>query len=526
MLLQRVAFTSKQNHQPNLQKLGVLFNNSCLSDLIIHIYDEETGEKKLSLASHRLVLYAASEYFRIIFETQKKNSPFAVLDGNLSITLNFSHGLEKEVVELMFRLFYVPVFDSNQMDSDQIKTINHHILYLYQLSLRFTFDALTVYCEELLFANMTLGYFGLLTEFCLVKNEETGRFSIINERISIYSRLMQWYQCCIDHTDYSNLLTTTVMTTSNNNHSDTPTRYNRQYLSCNKEEILRDMMNLVDNIQQCQIPVKNHTISANRESMKIDYYRRICHDCLSNSNKKAKTYQNNYYINFGTLKKYYSNGYEQYSFRLKKRNQQKYLFTENIVEMCIARTFFKKENTPRRRRRSCDDLSMLVEGQPLPEPKDEDYHDGEIANSDSDDVYQNPAIEEEDEEEDEDLDTQETNSGGERSEELVKSRDFIERMHEKEGEPILYSCKTNIFLLSKKVRKDHTLTEYSARDFQIPAEISSFELHQEKHCYEGKCDSCREKKLIYIIQMEIELSKHLSEASDIPICSDTMEMCK
>ncbi len=524
MLLQRVSFTSKQN-SINLQKLGVLFNNSCLSDLVIHIFDEETGEKKLSLASHRLVLYAASEYFRIIFENQKRDSPFAPLNGNLNITLNFSHGLEKEVVELMFRLFYVPVFDTTQLDTEQIKTINLHILYLYQLSLRFTFDALTVYCEELLFANMTLGYFGLLTEFCLTKNEKIGRFSIISERISIYSRLMQWYQCCIDHTDYSNLLTTTVMTgttntpVSNNNNNDTPMRYNRQYLSCNKEEILRDMMNLVDNIHQCQIPTKNHTIGINRESMKIDYYRRICHDCLANNTKRAKTYQNYYYINFGTLKKYYSNGSEQYSFRLKKKNQQKHFSTDNIVEMSFIRTFFKKEANPRRRRRSRDDISMLVEGQK------EDSHDGEGANSDSDDVYQN-LIEEEDEEEEEE-EFEETGSGsGERSEELVKSRDFIERMTEKEGEPILYSCKTNIFLLSKKVRKDHTLTEYSERDLQIPSEISNFEIHQEKHCYEGKCDSCREKKLIYIIQLEIELSKSPDKLNEQPICSDTMEMCK
>lgn len=551
MLLHHHAEVIKQKPAEALRNLASVFNSGICSDIVLSMYDETSKTHVIDIQSHILLLYLNSGYFRTHFDNTLFSNKMKPCEekNRLCLLLPFDENIDKNLICLFFSLFYVTLFDAQHLNQEQRDKITHNILYLYQLAWRFDFYALSGYCEEQLFATMTIEYFGLLTEFCLSRDNETGRFSIKQHLVSLYSRLMQWYQCCIDHTEYSNLLTSTIIqpattattttTTQQQQMADPAPKYGRKYLSCNKEEIMRDIMTLVDGIQQCQIPVKNHTLSANHMNTQIRYYRRICSDCLVNRSNSASSYQGYYYINFGSLTRYYSNGYESYAFRLKRKNSSTQLkpLVDNVLEMCLHRVYYptiiKTAPPPAPRpannntNSNNSDLDMLVE---------EKLHDTSSEEQDymiPEERYQyhgnqDEDSEEEDDEEEDEEDDEEEEEEIERPEELTKSRDQIERMDEANLlNQATYTCETVILLLSKKVCRDRIVTKYSDKNIKLATELSNFEIHSDKHCYQGKCDSCLAKRPVYIIQMEINLQR-CDSMPPPPVsqsCSD-IEMCK
>jgi hypothetical protein len=505
MRRQRESIIHKQKKSENFGNLLNLHCTNECSDLFLDVYNQKSdcfshcGDFQFSIETHRFMLISASNYFRKRLGPSHLNQELGSRENKqtLSLYLNFSLGLEESVVRLFFSLFYVNRFDADHLniripnqEATLLELIKSNILVLYQLAIFFYFDALTAYCEAELFGSMTLEYFTALTTFCLIKNEYTGRYAIIDERVKIYARLIEWYVCCIEHTPYTELLNTTSR----------GQKCNRRYFSCNKEELLNELLTSVDNIQACRIPTKSHTNFDNFTRTHIEYYRKICNACL-NDNKTSYAYQGFYYINFGTLKKYYRNGHEQHFFRLKKRRT---LFgpDQNVLEMSMKRIYYQEAIHVRKkqRRASLPGLEMLVDSNADAEGANievEEEDDPSYANTGNSTTEE----EEEEEEENEEEEIQEE----EEHDILISSKLNLEEMAK--DLTCLYECKSQISLLSRKVKKDLTSCEYMMKDFSMPSEISDFEVHEPKHCYEAKCDTCCQKAPVYIIQLALQLSR-------------------
>lgn len=478
----------KKNKRDNLVNLVDIHKDSMYTDFVLLVCDEADPHRNVlfQIDTHRLILYACSDYFArcFTFGHQQKNNNTVMT--SMYLALNFIDGLTEEMVRLFFGLFYVRRFDTKHL-GDLAETIESNIFFLYQLALRFHFSPLAEYCEALLFESWTLEYFGHLTRFCLIKNSVTGRYSIIDERLKLYARFLQWYQCCVEHIPYSPLMPSS---------EDAAVVPSSRYFSCQKEEILREHRENVDNFAVCHLPNKSHR-NLTRSAMKLEYYRRICTSCLFNS-KTRHSYEGFYLINFGAIRKNYTNGYEQYFFRLKRRIKPAAITTvtplgENILELSLLRTYYNhtqeeeeeevtKTNKHANRRLSATRIRLLIEGASNNDNSLEEEEEGMMV--------------EEEKEEDEDPGT------------IIDNKAHLEQM------PLLpsmsttkYLCKTLVTLISKKVETDTISREYKTRDFALPTEINAFELHHEKWCYTGQCDTCRHTKPIYIMQMDISLEQ-------------------
>lgn len=468
------------NKRDNFANIMDLHKDSVYTDFVLLICDEADPFQsvKFQIDTHRLILYACSTYFARCFNFGQKTSN-KMLATSMCLALNFVDGLTEEMVRLFFRLFYVRRFDSKHLNQEEVSQIESNVFFLYQLALRFHFDPLVEYCESLLFESWDIEYFAHLSRFCLIKNSVSGRYAIIDERLKLYARFLQWYQCCVEHIPYSPLLAESTKSNS------------RRYFSCQKEEILREHRDNVDNIDACHIPTKSHRNLPNG-MMRLEYYRKICSSCLLN-HKTRHSYEGFYLINFGAIKKYYLNGHEEYFFRLKRRlKPTASQLGENILELSLLRTYYKEQdivtdeddqdaskNTKHaNRRHSASRIKQLVQ----------DQHS-------TDESYGEPiSVEEEEEEE-----------VAAMEEDVLDNRARLEQM------PMLttskYRCKTLVTLLSKKVETDRMEREYASRDFLLPTEINNFEIHQEKWCYTGQCDTCQKTRPIYIIQMDILLER-------------------
>lgn len=476
----------QQDKRENFVNLMDLHKDSLYTDFVLLICDEADPlrQPKFEIATHRFILYACSTYFARCFTFGQQQASSIVL-SSMCLALNFVDGLTEEMVRLFFRLFYVTRFDAQHLLAEEglMDAIEANIFFLYQLALRFHFNPLIEYCESLLFESWGLEYFGHLSRFCLIKNGVTGRYAIIDERLKLYARFLQWYQCCVEQLPtYAPLLSDDASS--------------RHYFSCQKEEIMRELIANVDNIEACHIPTKSHR-NVSATAMQLTYYRKICTACLFNSNTKH-SYEGFYLINFGALKKYYLNGYEQYFFRLKRRLRNNDPLTDNMLELSLLRTYEEPRDmtssnndethhTPKHanRRHSATRIRLIIQ-------------------ENEKDVY-DESISVEEEEEVEEIEIEEM---------IAANNTILDDKAQLEQMPLLasmtdtkYRCQSHITLLSKKVDTDQTPSTYASRDFALPTEISHFELHHEKWCYTGQCDSCAKQAPIYIIQMDIRLER-------------------
>lgn len=285
------------------------FNKSDDSDTILHICDIGQSIERLEIHSHLLVLKSASRYIQsyLTFNLNQHNlNHFSNGQGGLIPTklllrleLDFSNGLSNEVVSLFFSLFYVKHFNEEQLK----EAIHYHILELYELACYFLFDALVVYIEQYLIATMSLTYFTPLTRFCLTMEESSGNYQIIESKAYLFTRLLQWYQCCIDPS--------TSFLSYNEGKCDS------DYYADHKTTILRNLSQRIKNIDKCQLPIKSIT-KPNSLITRLQHYHRICPSCLESTSKKNRIGAFSY-IELGHLTQTSINGSETYFFRLKKR---------------------------------------------------------------------------------------------------------------------------------------------------------------------------------------------------------------
>ena len=281
-----------------------LFNKSACSDVVLHISDIGSSAKRVVIHANSPILYAASRYFQscltsLLNECNKKyitTEPGESILPNkliLRVELDFSQGLTEEVVELFFSLFYLNRFDE---ESELADSFHYHILELYELASFFLYDALTAYIEGYLVATMSLAYFTPLWRFCLSFDETNQRYELIESKIRLFERLLQWYECCIDPRPHTSTIEGKVC-------------HNSEYYAHHKETILADVARRVNKIERCYLPRKQVVDQA------LFYYHRICGSCLDTNNRKHQRIGNFCYTDLGKLK----SESETFFFRLKKK---------------------------------------------------------------------------------------------------------------------------------------------------------------------------------------------------------------
>jgi len=427
----------------NLLNLPESFTHSLYTDIMLYIVDEETHAKRLEIASHRLILYSASRHFRKLLTFEGGGGGGGARHESIVLYLNFSSGLCESVVRLFFRLFYVGDFDSRHLTTPELDLIKENVLHLYQLAHYFGFDSLALYCEAYLFDTMCVEYFNLLSNYCLQKNQETGKFYIVGERLTVYARLLQWYQCCIEHVGYAPLQVC--------GSSEGETHITRKYFSCNKEEIMRELAESVENISACAVPQRALRLLGGQGSQ-VDYYRRICHTCLHGGARMRRNYSGLYCINLGCLEKRYREGHARYAFRLRRTTQSASCVLEASLEHRSAPSEETSHRDKRARLESEEEEEMLVEG-----------------------------------------------GGGQ--EEPVSAP----------GGRTLYCCRTDVTLLSRRYELTLVSQSHRKKSFAHYTELARFEMHDKKYCYTGKCDTCAERKPVYIILLQTLLEKEEGE---------------
>jgi hypothetical protein len=453
----------------NFAQLHELYKQAQCSDVTLQIYDEaqcampvEQQQCWLSVQTHKLILCANSAYFRQLLARQPAASVL-----RLYVSLG---GIEHDMLRHFFGLFYLNVLDERHLTAEELLFLDENVLYMYKLAHFFSFDALASYCERRIFESMNVEHFKEVLNFCLIGGGDTQQLQqqqqphrVIPERLSIYTHMLQWYKCCIEHTPYMSLTPRRNSGSDSSNESDDfssgsssssssscngnspppPQQLSVTYYSCNKEEILDEMVQAVPDLERhCLLPQKTVQYMTDFHT-RLYYYRRCCHYCLNGTRTPQQmapqctvfSTKPSHYVNMGVIKKRYGNGHESYHFSLKRVDQDWF-------------------------------LEMHRTQQPL--------HPKKRAR------MQPPVVEE-----------MHFESGG----------------GSNNSDDCRYQCITSVELLSAKATERQEAQTPHTTGLSVPQQLCGLRLHKPKHCYVGKCDNCRNKQPLYIVVCRVDVHR-------------------
>jgi len=484
-------------------------------DTRIIIKDLHNPFHQFTIESHYIVLWSASLHFRKNLQFSSRNaSKDQTTTNEVIITLDLSEnsGITEQTVHIFFSLFYVPVFSLASLGSERYDFIEENILYLYQLSEHFMFQSLKLHCERQLFASFSLDHFKLLTEFSLISSTiEKHRMSIIDERINLYSRYLQWYQCCVEDAKYTPLPKEGGTTSSsrrnsgnrsnntsicNNNNSrvgsnsggggeeemevEGPGFIYTEYFSCKKADILREWQCAIENIDSCHIPSRSISKSRNGNLSTINYYRKLCIHCI----KADASPTREYYIDLGSMTKISGDDSDVYSFRLKKLESE----TEYSLEIGLDHK--NSETSTQQAKR----MKLLADYYRKKNDDNEQNNEMIIDHHNNNNIHDNPNGGDLG---DDKMQTSSSSSGEEQEDNTLATREYI------------YDCRSSITLLSKQLNLPSFSFHYPEKHIGfVGEEIGKFSLNEKNDCYIGRCDRCKEGETeVYIIILKILLER-------------------
>lgn len=440
--------------------LAQLLQSRIYTDVTLQVLDLASGVPCFSLEMHRVILHAASLHFRrmLVFNGQ----PQSVIRVHLDMQLYSS-----ELVRLFFSLFYVTVFDTAHLRPEVAQAIGENVLFLYQLASLYLFDSLRAHCETLLFASFSLDHFKLLSDYTLVQSTVTpSKLSVLDERVVLYARYLQWYQCCVENDNnkkYTELQLSPRSAGATANESGEAQQQqqpqltiDRHYFSCNKAEIMDELRLSVDNIAQCQIP--EHSVRSEPGGVRqLQYYRKICPDCLR---RGAVTSNHTQYSNIGCIRKNYANGHESYSFRLSKTRHPARHCT---LEMCMERVYYNA-HAKRRRRDS------------------RGHHQGD------------------EEEEEEEM--------------VLDGLEYLDSCDETgEDDEQRHSVQCEVTLLSKRLVLSRFTETHTEQRLNTMAQVCALELDERQDCYSGRCQSCHHNAPLYILLLRLSVQRQKTDSA-------------
>lgn len=489
----------------NFGNFIALYNSTRYSDIMLKIYDNLTLQYlNCAIYTHKLILDSGSRHFNQLFsETyndRRRAEPSNSEDHatteeqpkeEIQLFMDFSSGLTLPLLKDFFKLFYVVAFDETHLSAAEREFIANNVLFLYQLASYFQFLTLCHYCEQILCENMDLQYFRVLLEFSLIQCTEKNCYAIKDESLRIFTRLIQWYQCCIgEHISLPldssgqrlNCPQKDTEKVAFTDQSDVARKSRGYYFSHSKEQILLDCISSIENFHLCPVPQKSLTTSGTpyAPSTAIAYYAKLCTNCYRNDDDgHILPHERSRLIDLGFIARVYANGTEKCAFRLRKDLDS----SENALEIHMERRYNEK-------------------------PRDQVM---------SDETEERPSVEFQDRLEEEghgsqslDMDVEEVNCGDARTENdsiSLAPDDGVNFLYPTEGDQ-LYRCETRLSMLSKMVENETSIYEVEQMRQSTITEVSRFQLHEEQYCYEGKCGKCKKYGPLFILLIDLKLEPH------------------
>ncbi len=498
-------------------------------DIRIIVNDLNNPFHQFTIDTHYIVLWAASLHFRKTLQFTDYTGKNQTNDIIITIDFSENTGITEKTVIVFFSLFYVPSFSVDSLDSARYEFIEENILQLYQLSELFIFQPLKLHCEKQLFASFSLDHFKLLTEFALVPSpNRKNMMSIVDERVKLYSRYLQWYQCCVEESKYmqlpgegnpnhtnknsNDILVNRSNSTGNNsvflgfsNGTGTIVRDNNsnntnkgggvteemevegpgfiytEYFSCKKSDILEEWKSAIENFNLCPIP--SRSIRTNGKICNINYYRKLCRQCI----KAEECHRHDHYIDLGVMtRKSSTDDSYTYSFRLKK---SKLLTNEYILELGLDHKI--DESSSRQAKR----LKLLANSYRQRRNSNEQYQhqqqqqQQEMIIDDNNSNMCKYCVDM--------MHTSSSSSSSSDDENIDIYNEYI------------YNCRSTVTLLSKQLDLPTFNFHYTDKHIGfVGQDIGGFSLHEKNDCYIGRCDKCKESETgVYIIILKIMLER-------------------
>ena len=177
--------------------LTPLLRSGLYSDVTLRLCDQASRECQLEVRAHKVVLYWSQiGYFRKLIDGWSKEVGTQVIDIYLDFQL-----YTPEMLRLFVYTIYMDSIEPGALSPADCKLLHDNVLHFYQLAHRFTFDALLRYCLACLYDCFSLETFETLSDYCLLRRtqqEDARPYTIRDDKLTLYSKLVQWYQYCVE----------------------------------------------------------------------------------------------------------------------------------------------------------------------------------------------------------------------------------------------------------------------------------------------------------------------------------------
>jgi hypothetical protein len=192
-------------------------------------------------------------------------------DQSIRVELNFGE-FTTDVVHFFFGLIYHNKLEHALAKSPEMtRQFEENVIQLHQLASYFGFAALIDICLARLYRLFSLDTVNHISAYCLqpLGSERGGHYYVPGEKDRLYTKLLHWYQLCIDDAAPDVLFQGAAPISP---------RRNSRASSANKTIVIGQKTRLVEGFARYLLPPSGVTSTANRDS--LVHYQRVCTECI------------------------------------------------------------------------------------------------------------------------------------------------------------------------------------------------------------------------------------------------------
>jgi hypothetical protein len=213
----------------------------------------------MEIKAHKFVLhFGAVPVLAKLMDRQ--NWPASLNTANQSIRVELNFGaFSQDVVRFFFGLCYHNELAAAFAEPHGVlrQTLEENVLELHQLACYFGFSALQTLCQARAYRLFSLETINDLSNYCLqpLSEAQGGHYYVPQEKHALYTKLMHWYQLCVDD-------------------AAGPARS-----TGNKTIVMSQKRRHVENFAQFQLPDAGAQHQGDATT-RLTHYRRVCTECI------------------------------------------------------------------------------------------------------------------------------------------------------------------------------------------------------------------------------------------------------
>ena len=265
------------------------YRSGLFSDVKLLFFDNSGGAGQsrptgLEIKMHKFVLYSgAVPVLTRLIDRNHYNDLRS--DDTIHLELNFSE-FDEATVRFFFGLIYHNKLSQALAESPEMNaTLDENILHLHQLAGYFGFVALLAICQDRMYRCFSADTVNQLSAYCLHPlNGQTGHYFVPEEKHTLYTKLLHWYQLCVDDAAPDALFA-----------AGGGGEYSPRCKS-NKTVVIGQKKKYVENFSRFQLPPAGAVAGSTGE---LHHYRRVCVQCVRNPRLVHK--KENAVINMGSV---------------------------------------------------------------------------------------------------------------------------------------------------------------------------------------------------------------------------------